>query len=398
MHKVLIVAPSLDLATNVSGVSAVTNFIIAHNRECEYEHFLQGRSDGESGALKRVLRIWKNYRKWKDSLRFTVYSLQNGNDNGNGDGLQFTVDSLQNGKVIIHYNYPLDTPSIVRDYFFMSAARRKGIPMVIHIHGGLYLFKERKPFFIKWILDRVFSWNNPFIVLSEKEREEIQRQYGTKNVTVLPNCVEVPDDSLQFTVYSLQKDNGIHVLYLGRIEPNKGMDYLLEAMRTLKEEGRHFVLHLAGIEQGKNRYIERYQELLGDRFVYEGIVSGEKKATLLKRCQVFVLPSLYEGLPISLLETMSYGLVPVVTDVGSIGEYVKDGENGLLIGLRDAGAIAEMVRRLDDDRALMMRMSEAARQTVRSRLNPQKYIENLNMIYRIISDVKGMSMIPWQVS
>ena len=81
MH-IIIVAPSLDLAANVSGVSAVTNFIIAHNRECEYEHFLQGRSDGESGALKRVVRIWRNYRKWKDSLRFTVYGLQE-EDDGN---------------------------------------------------------------------------------------------------------------------------------------------------------------------------------------------------------------------------------------------------------------------------------------------------------------------------
>lgn len=386
-------APSLDTTTNVSGVSAVTNFIIAHNRECEYEHFLQGRSDGESGALNRVLRIWRNYRKWKDSLRFTVYSLQNKNDNGNvnenGDGLQFTVDSLQNGKVIIHYNYPLDTPSIVRDYFFMRAARRKGIPMVIHIHGGLYLFKERKPFFIKWILDRVFSWDNPFIVLSEKEREEIQRQYGTKNVTVLPNCVEVPDESLQFTVYGLQNENvnenvnedGIHILYLGRIEPNKGMDYLLEAMRMLKVKGQDVTLHFAGIEQGKNGYIGRFQELLGDHFVYEGVVSGNRKAELLRRCQIFVLPSLYEGLPISLLETMAYGMVPVVTDVGSIGEYVKDGVNGLMIGVKDAASIVNALERLVADKKLMMELSKAARQTIVTRLQPEKYVKRLNEIY-----------------
>ena len=368
-QKVLIVAPSLNVKNNVSGVSAVTNFIISHNGECEYEHFLQGRGDGERGMVTRVIRVWRNYRAWKKRLK--------------------TI-----GDAVIHYNYPLDTPSIVRDYFFMKVAHKQGLPMVIHIHGGLYLFREKKPFFIRKILREVFSWENPFIVLSNKEHSQIQKVYGTRNVSILPNCVETPND---FPNPNLN-DNGIEILYLGRIEPNKGMDYLLEAMRTLKEEGRHFVLHFAGIEQGKNRYVERYQELLGDRFVYEGIVSGEKKATLLKRCQVFVLPSLYEGLPISLLETMSYGLVPVVTDVGSIGEYVKDGENGLLIGVQDAGAIAEMVRRLDDDRALMMRMSEAARQTVRSRLNPQKYIEKLNMIYRIISDVKGMSMIPWQVS
>ena len=378
-------APSLDTTTNVSGVSAVTNFIINHNRECEYVHFLQGRSDGESGALNRVVRIWKNYRKWVNenvngNVNGNVNENVNENENGNVN-VNVNQNQNKNGKVIIHYNYPLDTPSIVRDYFFMRAARRKGIPMVIHIHGGLYLFKERKPFFIKWILDRVFSWDNPFIVLSEKEREEIQRQYGTKNVTVLPNCVEVPDESLQFTVYSLQKDNGIHVLYLGRIEPNKGMDYLFEAMRMLKEKGQDVTLHFAGVEQGKNGYIGRFQELLGDHFVYEGVVSGNRKTELLRRCQIFVLPSLYEGLPISLLETMAYGMVPVVTDVGSIGEYVKDGVNGLMIGVRDAASIVSALERLVADKKLMMELSKAARQTIVTRLQPEKYVKRLNEIY-----------------
>ena len=100
MH-ILIVAPSLDLKMNVSGVSAVANFIIAHNSECEYEHFLQGRSDGESGTINRVMRIWRNYRAWKRII--------NENENENG-----------NGKVVIHYNYPLDAASIVRDFFFMN--------------------------------------------------------------------------------------------------------------------------------------------------------------------------------------------------------------------------------------------------------------------------------------
>ena len=132
------------------------------------------------------------------------------------------------------------------------------------------------------------------------------------------------------------------------------MDYLLEAMKVLKEEGRAFTLHFAGIEQGKNGYIEKFQSLLGEQFVYEGIVSGVKKTDLFKRCQIFVLPSLYEGLPMSLLETMAYGLVPVVTNVGSISEYVKDGENGLLIDTRDSVSIVKALKCLITDRELMM--------------------------------------------
>ena len=80
-HRVLIVAPSLDTAKNVSGVSAVTNFIIANNKECKYEHFLQGRSDEESGAWKRVLRVWRNYRAWKAVINGNENENDNDNDN-----------------------------------------------------------------------------------------------------------------------------------------------------------------------------------------------------------------------------------------------------------------------------------------------------------------------------
>ena len=159
------------------------------------------------------------------------------------------------------------------------------------------------------------------------------------------------------------------------------MDYLLEAMKILKEKGRAFTLHFAGVEQGKNGYIERFQSLLGEQFIYEGVVSGDHKTNLFKRCHIFVLPSFYEGLPMSLLETMSYGLVPVVTDVGSIGEYVKDGENGLLLKVRDAQSIVEALDKLRSDGELLQRLSTNARQTISERFNPTEYIKKLNSIY-----------------
>ena len=424
----MIVAPSLDLATNVSGVSAVTNFIIDHNKECEYTHFLQGKSDGESGTLKRIVRIWRNYRKWKGDVDVMaspdpsegggkVDILRKRSDQGRADvsvHVDVHVDVHVNN--LIHYNFPLDAFSIVRDYFFMRVAYRRRKRMVIHVHGGLYLFKEQKPWVIRHLLNEVFSWDCPFIVLSNREKEQIQRLYGTKNVTVLPNCVEGPEDveaspdpipeqssparpwslasartrslseggGMTYETRGYENVNGIDMLYLGRIEKNKGMDYLLEAMRELKPKGAQVTLHFAGIEQGKNGYIGRFQELLGDRFVYEGVVAGDQKAALFRRCQVFVLPSLYEGLPISLLETMSYGLVPVVTDVGSITEYVDDGVNGLLIKTRDSASIITAVDRLLHDRATLQKMSAAARQTIATRLQPTKYIEQLNRIYSSI--------------
>ena len=173
----------------------------------------------------------------------------------------------------------------------------------------------------------------------------------------------------------------LEILYLGRIEKNKGMDDMLMAMKVLMERGRRFVLHFAGIEQGRNGYIKRFEDVLGDRFVYEGVVSGDRKMELMRRCEVFLLPSLYEGLPMSLLETMGCGMVPVVTDVGSISEYVKDGVNGLMIGVKDAQSIVDAIEKLGSDGTLLRKLSANARETIAERCNPVQYIEKLNAIY-----------------
>lgn len=353
-RQVLIVAPSLDVERNVSGVSAVTNFIIAHNTECEYTHFLQGRSDGERGALRRIARLLTNYRGWVQTLK------------------------TMGADVLIHYNFPLDAPAVLRDYFFMRAAHRMGRKMVVHLHGGLYLFKEEKPFIIRRFMGEIFSWDLPFIAQSEKEKRHIQQHYHTLEVTALPNCV----DLTAAATYTKEMAAGrMDILFLGRIEKNKGMDFLYEAMVSLQASDCDFCLHFAGVEQGGEGYVERFQSLLGHRFVYEGVVSGDAKYRLFRQCQVFLLPSLYEGLPMSLIECMSFGLVPVVTDVGSIGEYVTDGENGLMVGVGDAPAIVEALQRLYADMPLAERLSASARHTVFDRLRPETYISRLNQIY-----------------
>ena len=351
--RVLIVAPSLNVEKNVSGLSAVTNFIVTHNKECQYEHFLQGKSDGERGTANRIRRILRNYQEWKSILKKTDAN-------------------------VIHYNFPLDAPSILRDFFFMRVAYRKRKKMVIHLHGGLYLFKEKKPFIIRQFLKRIFKWDCPFIVLSNKEKEQIQKEYHTENISVLPNCVDL---SVAESYTKVIVSHHLDILYLGRIEPNKGMDFLYDALEQWKKESDDFTLHFAGIEQGNNGYIEKYQQLLGERFVYEGIVAGEEKAELFKKCQIFILPSLYEGLPMSLLESMSFGLVPIVTDVGSIGEYVKNQENGLLIKASDTDSIINALRCLSQDGSLLLRLSETAQQTILTHFSPQEYVSKLNQIY-----------------
>jgi len=98
--KYIIVSPSLDPTQNVSGISAVTQFIIENNKSIKYIHFELGKKDNEKGGINRIYTILKNIISWNKLL------------NNNPDAY-------------IHYNFPLSKSSILRDPIFMWIARKK---------------------------------------------------------------------------------------------------------------------------------------------------------------------------------------------------------------------------------------------------------------------------------
>lgn len=352
--EVIITSPSLNPEENVSGVSEVARFIMRNNPRREYLHFCIGKKDGEGGGmLRRVRRVWKTYREWRRLLAAHPGAL-------------------------VHYSFPLDARSVVRDYFFIRHAYRQGRRMLVHIHGGLYLTRKSRPWLIDRLMRRVFSWDIPFVVLSAGERDTVRGEFGARRVEVLPNCVD-PADAAPRSPKAGGKP--LTIGYLGRIEANKGMDWLLLACERLLRAGVRFRLEMAGKEEAGTRYVEGFARLLGDSFRYHGVVAGAAKRDFLRSFDAFVLPSHFEGLPMSLLETMGYGAVPVVTPVGSIPGVVEDGRNGILVKVRDADSIAEAVARLSADRRLLRRLSEEARRTILDRFSPEAYVDRLNRLY-----------------
>ncbi len=435
-QNIIITAPSLDPTQNVSGVSTVVQFIIENNKERKYQHFQIGKTDRESGGvLQRLWRIWRCYGEWKTQLSSTAYetSLRRLRKRNVAKATTKTKRHFVTTKTIIHYSFPLSAPSILRDPWFMHYALKKGYKMVVHVHGGLFLTAPRIPFLLERILKWVFSWDVPFIVLSEGEKEILEKRFGAKRVEVLPNCPDAPkgndtqseiatirgcattihehgslrygagaydngnelrearlepasvtsDLNLEPTceASALNQRRALILGYLGRIEPNKGMTELLEALKICKAEGMKFKVRFAGKEQTEGEYLPKFKEALGENFEYCGLVSGESKREFLDSLDVFVMPTYFEGLPMSLLETMSYGAVPVVTKVGSIPTVVKDCENGLFVKVKDVESICEALKKLDDDRSLLAKMSVEARKTIQENFSATKYVERLNAIY-----------------
>lgn len=354
--NIIITSPSLNPKENVSGISSVTQFIISNNRKQNYLHFELGKKDLDKGGWHRIPALIKKYKEWKKMLAL-------------------------HPDAIIHYNFPLSKPSLLRDPWFMRYAWKKGRKMVVHVHGGLFLTAPHIPGFLMQIIKWVFGQDLPFIVLSDMEKDILTQRFGAKNVVSLPNCVDLSDAEAYAKEEPSVCSCSLKFGYLGRIEPNKGMTELLIACQRLKKEDLPFQLVIAGKEQTEGEYLPQFAQWLGDSFEYVGLVSGQTKCDFLRSLDAFVLPTYFEGLPMSLLESMSYGKAPIVTPVGSIPQVVKDGENGIFVKDHDVDSIVNAIKRLSDDRALLRKLGEEARKTIFSQFSPNKYIEKLNDIY-----------------
>lgn len=360
---VIIVSPSLNPTQNVSGISSVTQFIISNNIEKNYIHFELGKKDNEKGGIFRIKNIIGRLFKW--------YKLIN-----------------QHPTAIVHYNFPLSKQSILRDPMFMYIARKNR--MVVHIHGGNFLTALHIPNYLQRILNKVFSMSCPFIVLSDIEKKIIHEKFSCSNVHVLPNCVDLTNAS-KFIKQIKGVDEPLVIGYLGRIAETKGIGYLLDACIELKNRKIPFILRIAGKEEIENQYVPLFKKELGNYFYYDGIVSGELKNDFLKHLDIFLLPSYFEGLPMSLLECMSFGVVPITTNVGSIGEVVKEKQNGLFIKVKDVNSIVEQFIRLHKERELLKELAIQSKKTIFDLFNANKYVDKLNSIYHL-TDIQSDSL------
>lgn len=352
--QVIITSPSLDSSQNVSGISSVTQFIIENNGGVEYIHFELGRKDKEKGGWRRITAILKKVNEWRSVLK-------------------------QYPEAIIHYNFPLSGPSILRDPMFMLIARRHHRKMIIHVHGGVFLTSPSTPWLLERIMHWVFSGAEPVVVLSDSEKDVLLSRFHCNDISVLPNCIDLSEaTNFKRQVLSSTLELG----YLGRIVESKGMNELLDACKKLKQQGIPFRLHIAGKEEKEGQFLPKYKQILGENFIYEGTVSGKSKTAFLKQIDTFVLPSYFEGLPMSLLEAMSFACVPITTMVGSIPSVVESGRNGIAITPHSASDIVEVVNHLFEDYALRIELSKNAQQMIFRFLSPTQYIKTLNSIYQ----------------
>jgi glycosyltransferase involved in cell wall biosynthesis len=176
---------------------------------------------------------------------------------------------------------------------------------------------------------------------------------------------------------------GLQVLCVGRLVPEKGQRVLLEAVAMLARRGRPVRLCYVGDGPDRAALEARVAELgLSDRVRFAGGVNQDAILAHYEAADAFALASFAEGIPVVLMEAMAMGLPCVTTYTAGIPELVRDGVDGVLVSPSDAEGLAAALERLLDDPALRARLGAAAREHVLERWRLDASVDRLAEIFR----------------
>lgn len=161
------------------------------------------------------------------------------------------------------------------------------------------------------------------IVLSAGVQDYFKKTYG-RETKFIPNGVnrpEIREANVITEKWGLEKDG--YILYLGRIVPEKGEKYLLEAFRNIKTDKK---LVIAGGSSDTDAFMNELKAMAKDdeRIIFTGFIQGRALEELYSNAYVYCLPSDLEGMPLSLLEAMSYGNCCLTSDIPECAEVVED--------------------------------------------------------------------------
>jgi glycosyltransferase involved in cell wall biosynthesis len=325
---------------------------------------------------------------------------------GNAAGLRRTVRREQPDIVHFHTSRHL---AMLKDLLLVAVLKaNRRCKVVGHIHHASYqslLVGGSAPgraFQIQLLMTAF----DRMILMSENIKQELslklrpagRRRFETK-ARVLHNFTPLPEWQEHYFVRS----GPVTLFFIGNVGRQKGIHDLIECAAELKRAGMEFKLVLAGpfdspVEGEGMKH--RVRSLgLGHFIEFTGPVFGTQKAALFQAADIFVLPSYGEGVPLSMLEAMSYRLPVVATAVGGIPEILRDQETGLLVKPGDVSGLAAAIRKLLLSRELRAKLGRAGRERVENFHSPARFLNGLELVYRELSEAPAqVSRLAFDVS
>lgn len=294
--------------------------------------------------------------------------------------------------IIIHYLVLIINPTIkvvhlhcakkgsfYRKYFFLKIARLFNKKVVFHIHSGeFHLFYLNSNIVIQRMIKKVLIESNAVVVLTTDWKYYYSEKFMINNLVVINNLVPFQDKNATIV------NPKLHLLFLGRITNRKGIFDLIDSIKKYKDKFTgHIKLFIGGDGEIKKLQKKIKESKLEDEVTYLGWVKGEKKQKLLEQCDIIILPTYFEGLPITLLEGMSFGKALISTNTEGVNALLANNKNGIKIDAGDIDGIADAIQYYIDNKNMIKVHGDESYNIVKSYF-PEFIFKQLYQLYHSI--------------
>jgi glycosyltransferase involved in cell wall biosynthesis len=261
-----------------------------------------------------------------------------------------------------------------------SKTHRKGI---LQVHGVIgergFFFNMLQEVYNSVLGQSAFHSANKVVCLTVGDAQKVLR-YGCppQKIRIIPNGVNVNE----FRPSGVEEAGTL--LWCGRFVQQKGLEYLIEAMKLIKKEGGPPVKLTM---TGEGPLISKISKLIMENDLrrnvhFLGRVARSEIPKLMNKSSIYVLPSLNEGMPYTLLEAMASGKPVIGSDISGIKDVVTHGKNGLLVPPRNARALADAIMTLLKDDNLRKIMGQKARELMVKKYSWDEIATRMERLYR----------------
>ena len=267
---------------------------------------------------------------------------------------------------------------LIRQFSLTSSGVGPSCPLIVSQRGDYYARYGRTRL---WLTEKlIYRHADVLLTNSDRIRDNLRHRYPDKRILAIRNLLDLPDLAPRSPSDTLPL---WHIVSVGRLTPEKGHRYLIEALHLLntKFDLQNFTTTILGDGELKAELAQlanRYH--LSDRIQMPGFC--DDIFAMLSTAHLFVLPSLHESSPNALIEAMGVGLPCIASSVGGVLDLIDHQENGLLTLPRASGALAEAINDMLTNQELAGSLGRNARRKIEEMFDNDRSIQQLEAVYQ----------------
>ena len=304
------------------------------------------------------------------------------------DSWQFAKALRRGSYDAVHLNPSVGPKALIRDGLLLVIAKAMHKTVIVFAHGWDDACERALSRRLRRLFCLVYGRADAFIVLGKGFTQKLRR-LGYDRM-VFTQAAPIEDDLLADCEWRRLRprpggsDAKFNILFLARIEKTKGIYEALDTYRILKQAHPIVSLTIAGDGSELISAMQYARAQHFDDVVFTGHVEGAAKYEVFRSADAYLFPSYTEGLPISVLEAMAYGLPVITRSVGSLNDFFQNGAMGFITESRDPQVLAALLNRLIGDPDLRSRISNFNRKYAKDQFAAPQVAARLEGIYRFV--------------